>query len=132
MGIRIANFLISLTNIILAIISFFLGFRILLRFISANPSTPIVTWIYDISSNLMVPFRGIVPDFQTGAGLLDIVAIIAFLGYALIGYLLIELFGRASLTSEEVSYDTAHYHDIDEDIEEETPRIYHRKRIYSR
>lgn len=78
-----------LINIILAIITFFIGFRILFRLLAANPSTPFVSWIYSISDRLVYPFTGIFPNPSiSNIGVLDVVAIISLLAYALVAYLI--------------------------------------------
>lgn len=112
MSVRLINTLITLINVILYIITFFIGMRIILRFFSANPATPIVTWIYNLSSNLIYPFRGIFPDLNTQTGVLDMVAAIALIGYILAGYLLIWLFNALAASAEEVEADAAHYHKL--------------------
>jgi len=80
--------LIRVINVIGAIIAIFLGLRIIFRFFSANPSAPIVAWIYNISGNLVYPFRGIFGDVFIG-GTIDVSALIALLAYSVILSLLI-------------------------------------------
>lgn len=87
--------LVRLLNLFLAIVGFFLILRFVLRLLSANPATPFVAWIYDVSSTLMSPFRGIfvnptVPTIN-GQAVFDIVALVAFIFYSLLIYFLIAL-----------------------------------------
>ena len=128
MPIRLSNTLITLLNIILYLITFFIGMRVILRFFSANPQTPMVAWIYNISGSLIYPFRGIFPDLSSQVGMLDLVAITALIGYMILGYLVTWLISRFAIAATEVDQDIAHYHDIDSDLEEDPPR--HRR--YSR
>lgn len=129
---RLSNFLISITNIVLSIISFFIGVRIILQFISANSSTPVVSWIYSVSRFLISPFRGLTSDIRMGPGSLDMVAIIALVSYMIAGLLLIEIFRKLALATimEESAPATVHYHDLEEDDdlidEEETVTRKHR------
>lgn len=89
------DFLVKLLNLFLAIVGFFLLLRFLFRLLSANSATPFVAWIYDISSTLMSPFRGIFPNptvpTAQGTAIFDVVALVAFIAYALLVYLLIAL-----------------------------------------
>ncbi len=72
----------------MAVVSFFIGLRFVLNLVAANPSTPFVAWIYQISSNLIYPFSGIVPNFTFGDGVFDMVALISLLAYAIVFYLI--------------------------------------------
>ncbi len=120
MPLRLYNFFAAIVNILLTITGFFVGLRIILRLFSANPATPFVSWIYSISDFFVTPFRGIFPTFNLQTGVLDLVAVIALVGYMLLGYLVLELFKNLAISStEENIHSTAHYHDIDEDLGEE-------------
>lgn len=90
MGIR--YLIITLLNIALGIVSFFLGLRIILRLFGANVSTPIVSWIYNISESLIAPFNGIFPSTTLVPGsVFDIPALIALLAYGVIFYAVIAI-----------------------------------------
>lgn len=90
MILSIRNILVYLINIILGVVAFFLGFRILFELFSANPSTPFVSWIYNVSSNLMTPFSGIFPNIRLGGGAaFDIVALVSLVAYTILAQLLI-------------------------------------------
>lgn len=115
---RIASLLVGVINIVLSIIAFFLGLRIILRLFSANPATPFVAWVYNISEFFLSPFRGIFPNMGIETGVLDMVAIIALVGYMLLGYLVIEIFRNIARPSRERVTTTTHYHDIDDDLED--------------
>lgn len=125
MPIRLYNLFASIVNILLTIIGFFVGLRIILRLFSANPATPFVSWVYSISDTFITPFRGIFPALNIQTGVLDMVAIITLAGYMLLGYLLLSLFRSLVVTSTEEDIGvTTHYHDIDEDTE----KAYHPRR----
>lgn len=81
-----------LLNIAIGIISFFLGLRIILQLLGANPLTPFVTWIYNVSEGLMTPFRGIFPSATiTNNSIFDVAGFVALVVYALIFYFIISL-----------------------------------------
>jgi hypothetical protein len=84
----IRNAFIYLLDLLMAGITFFLGLRFVFNLIAANPSTPFVAWIYQLSNSLIYPFSGIVPNFTFGSGVFDMVALISLLAYAIVFYLL--------------------------------------------
>lgn len=84
---NVINFFVGLAGIIL-------GLRIIFRLFDANPNASFVNWIYDTSSVIMEPFRGIFSPAVIERGyVLDIPAIFAALMYMVIGLLLIALVG---------------------------------------
>lgn len=88
----IRNIVIGLIDLTLAVVSFFIGFRILFKFFTANPQTPFVAWVYQVSETFIYPFNGIFPNLQIQAGaVFDIAAIISLLSYILLTYLIISL-----------------------------------------
>ncbi len=109
---RLSNILITLTNTILGIIGFFIVMRVILRLFSANPATPIVSWIYDVSAALIYPFIGIFPDINAGIGILDIVALVALIGYLLLGTLLAWVFRTLIFEAVNHAHVNTHYHNI--------------------
>ena len=81
-----------LINGIVGIIEIILLARLVLELLGANPNSSFVAWVYSISSVFIGPFAGAFPSvYLTPTSLLDIVAIVAMVGYALVGWLLIEL-----------------------------------------
>jgi len=62
-----------------------------------------------------------------GSGSLDIVAIIALVTYMIAGLLLMEVFRKLALATimEESAPATVHYHDLEEDDEEDQPKHLH-------
>ena len=90
MAYRIRNIFAVVVDLIMAAVAFFLGMRIILELFAANPSTPFVAWIYSVSSTLMYPFAGLLPNLEIpGIGFLDITALVTLLAYSIIGYLVI-------------------------------------------
>lgn len=89
-ALRIRSLLILFVDVVMAIIAFFLGMRVIFQLFQANPSTPFVAWIYSVSDGLIYPFRGIFPNMQISEiGVLDLVALITLLAYSVVGYLII-------------------------------------------
>lgn len=87
------RFLLStIINIILGIVTFFLGARIVLRLFGANPATPFVSWIYSIGETILSPFSGIFPSARiTDVSVFDIPAFIALVVYAILAYIALSL-----------------------------------------
>lgn len=81
-----------LTHIVIGAIEFFLGMRVLLKFLGANAGSPFVDWIYNTSEPLLVPFQGIFPSkvFE-GIFILELSTLVALVVYAFVGYLLSEI-----------------------------------------
>jgi hypothetical protein len=52
---------INLLNLFLVVVEGFLGLRFLLKLFGASSGSGFVSWIYDMSSVLLEPFRGIFP-----------------------------------------------------------------------
>lgn len=89
---NLRNLLVGIVNVALAIISFFIGIRIVLKFFAANPQTPFVNWIYQVSGDIIYPFTGIFPNLQIdGSAVFDIVALITLIAYMILGYVVIAL-----------------------------------------
>jgi uncharacterized protein YggT (Ycf19 family) len=82
----VRNALVYALDLIMGVISFFIGFRFLFKLVGANSQTPFVSWIYQVSETLIYPFRGIVPNANMGRGEFDFVALIALLAYAVLLY----------------------------------------------
>lgn len=89
-----ASILVSIINFLIGLAEIILGLRVIFRLFSANSANSFVHWIYQTSSTLMDPFRGIFRSATISPGhLLDISALFAMLIYAIIGYLLAALLG---------------------------------------
>lgn len=82
----IGRFIAGLINFFVAIAEIFLGLRVLLRLFGANSSNAFVQWVYDSSSVLLQPFRGIFPTAEVAPGsVVDFSALFVMLVYGLIG-----------------------------------------------
>lgn len=82
----------SIVNFFVGVATIILSLRVLFRLFDANTSNDFVGWIYDTSSTLMGPFRGIFPpaNFQGGITL-DVSAIFAIIMYLVFGAVLMGL-----------------------------------------
>ncbi len=87
-----ARVVLALIDFIFGLIEAIIGLRIFLELFGANPYTPFVTWLYEISRTLLYPFQGIFPSpVLKGGVVLDMSAIVALFIYAFLAYLLSEL-----------------------------------------
>lgn len=86
----------SLVNIVVAIIDFLLLLRFVFKFFVVNAGTPFVAWIYRTSAPLANPFARILPDLKLGEFVVDFATLVALIVYALIGYLILQVFSYAS------------------------------------
>ena len=72
---------------VFGLIALFIGLRILLLLFAARQSNDLVAGIYNLSEIFVAPFRGIlrIDEVQAGATALDVGAIVALVGWAIIG-----------------------------------------------
>lgn len=82
----------SLLYVISALVEFFLGIRFILELFGANASNGFVNWVYEMSSVLLEPFRGIFPTkvFES-TYVFDFSTIFAMLIYAILALLVAAL-----------------------------------------
>ncbi len=86
MGVR--TFAITLVNFFIAVVEGFLGLRFILKLFGANANAGFVQWVYDMSSELLAPFRGIFPTrVIDNEYVIEFSTLFAMLVYALIGLL---------------------------------------------
>lgn len=83
---------------IVGIVELIVGLRFVFLLLGANPTAPLVNWIYTWSSPLVAPFEGIFNQhaIATGTGVVvhsifDWTALIALIVYALIGGIIARL-----------------------------------------
>ncbi len=96
----IGRLLAGFINFFVGIAEVFLGLRVVLRLFGANDSNGFVQWVYESSSVLLDPFRGIFPTRELASGsVIDFSALFAMVVYGLLGMLLIYLV--AALTPSE-------------------------------
>ncbi|MBD3207855.1 MAG: hypothetical protein GF370_00145 [Candidatus Nealsonbacteria bacterium] len=61
--------------------------RLVLRFLNANPLTPVVHFIYKYTAFLVVPFENIFPNKMWLGRIVETSTLSAMLGYALLMYI---------------------------------------------
>ena len=89
---KIHNIVEGFTNLFLFIVESFLGLRFLLKLFGANSENGFVSWIYDMSAELLQPFRGIFPNAEFDNNFVfEFSTLFAMLMYAVAGMLVIAL-----------------------------------------
>jgi len=85
-------FVAQVINVIFGIIEFLLLVRVVLELLAANASAPFIAWIYQLTGGLMGPFVNAFPNLALGGGsFIDVVAILAMIVYAVIGWIILQL-----------------------------------------
>lgn len=79
-----ATLVSRIVGAVFGIIGFLLAVRIVLELLGASASAPFVAWVYSVTGGLMGPFAGAFPNLSLGGFVLDISAIFAMIGYAII------------------------------------------------
>jgi hypothetical protein len=76
----------------------FLGLRVVLRMMAANPDNPFANFTYSVTNVFLWPFSGLTVQPQSGGVVLEISTVIAMLVYLLAAWVFVELlwllFGR--------------------------------------
>lgn len=87
---RVRQLSLNLINVFVGLVEGFLGFRFLLRLFGANDTNSFVKWVYDMSSVLLDPFRGIFPTkvFENRF-VLEFSTLFAMLVYAVLALLVL-------------------------------------------
>ena len=80
-----------IVNTIIGIIEFTLVLRIVLQLLGASTASSFVAWVYSVTDALMGPFLGAFDSWSIGYGAMDVSAIFAMIGYAILGWLVIRL-----------------------------------------
>lgn len=89
---RAAEVVEGLTNFFVGIVEVFLGVRFIFRLFNANPANEFVSWLYDVSGQLLEPFRGIFPTEAVQPGyVLEFSTLFAMVAYGLLGFLILTL-----------------------------------------
>ncbi len=85
-------FVFRLINGLIGIIECAFVLRLILELLGASPSSQFVAIVYGITDRLLGPFAGAFPNFSLGGSyVIDITAIFAMIGYAIVGWLIIRL-----------------------------------------
>ena len=89
----------GLVSFFMILVEGFLGLRFLFRLLSANPDNAFVGWIYDMSAELLAPFRGIFPPAVIeDRFVVEFSTLFAMLAYALLAYLVYALISAVTPT----------------------------------
>lgn len=82
----------DLLSLIMGVVETILTFRFVLKLLGANPQTPFVQWIYDMSAPLLQPFVYMFPTPSVNGGYsLEFTTLFALFAYAFAGYILTEV-----------------------------------------
>ncbi|WLD92658.1 YggT family protein [Alkalihalobacillus sp. AL-G] len=84
---------VYLVNLLMGIIEALILLRIILKLFGANPYTPFVQWIYNLTMPLLAPFRNIFPSPVIAERYeLELTSIFALIVYGLLAYFLTQFF----------------------------------------
>lgn len=111
---NVGEVLIRVLNFIQMVLALALGLRIVLKLLSANSATPVVSWAYELTNPLVFPFAGIFPSLNLAGGVLDIVAVIALAAYSVLIYLviaLVEPIAQGTVAHKQIDR-AVHAHDV--------------------
>ena len=85
-------FVVQLVNVIIGIIEAAFAIRIVLELFGANPTAPFIAWVYGATGSMLGPFAGAFPNISLGGGMvLDVVALLGMIVYAVLGWVLLQL-----------------------------------------
>lgn len=100
----------SVTYLLFDILQGLLLLRFLFKLLGANAAHWMIQLLYGATEPMILPFRGIFADVQSGASIVEWSALVAIIGYALIATLIVFVLNRLS---EFVSYEEeeVHLHD---------------------
>jgi uncharacterized protein YggT (Ycf19 family) len=82
----------ALINIVVGTIELLLTFRLIFKFLTVNPETPFVAWLYKVTAPLAAPFAKILPDWKFSGYVVDFATVAALIVFALAGSLLLMIF----------------------------------------
>lgn len=116
---------------ILGLLEALLAFRLIFKFLGANPGSTFVSFIYSLSAPFVNPFSGIFRSAVTQGietrSVLEPTTIIAMIVYALIGYGIVRLIGIGETpnqttkeTIKETPYETTKETTIEKTTDNET------------
>lgn len=77
--------------LLFGLIEALIAIRFTLRLFGASPASPFVSAVYRVTAPLVAPFVGAFGTVQAGGSVLEPQAIVAFIVYALLGWLLVRL-----------------------------------------
>ena len=89
----VGGFVVRVINGVFGLVEAVLVVRLVLELLAADPAAPFIGWVYGITDPLVNPFVGAFPALTVGGGYgLELATLIAMVGYAIIGWLIIKLF----------------------------------------
>lgn len=83
----LANVARAIVNFMLAVVGVLLGLRFVLKLFGANAENGFVNWVYEVSGEILGPFRGIFPSANVEGFVIEFSTIFALMVYAIIGML---------------------------------------------
>jgi hypothetical protein len=99
----------SIVWLIIGIIEVFIGLRVILRAIAANPDNSFAAFVYNAAGPFLSPFFGLTGTPSAGGAVLEVPSLIAMVVYFLLGWLIVSIIWLAErpLTHSATRYD--HY-----------------------
>jgi len=89
------------TKKLLVLLELFLFLRLMLKFLKANPASPIVNFVYKYSNNLIKPFSLIFSDAYWNDRIIETTTISAMVGYTILIFVffyLLDIFFKSKKT----------------------------------
>jgi len=87
--INLSTLIRAFTDIVLGLVSVFVGLRFILKLFGANTGAPFVQWVYNTSAPLLTPFEGMFPAPEVTSGfVIEFSALFALIIYMLLAYLI--------------------------------------------
>lgn len=93
-----------LTNVVATVVELLLVFRLVFKFLVANPDTPFVAWIYRISGPLVKPFAKILPNWEFSNFVLDSPTLVALIVYGIIASLILAILPHPHTLTDDHGY----------------------------
>lgn len=84
-------FVMRVINTIIGVIEMMLALRLVLEFFAASTASAFVAWVYEVTDSIIGPFAGAFPNLFIGGFPLELSTIFAMIGYAMIGWLIMQL-----------------------------------------
>lgn len=77
----------GIVNVMLGFVAALLGLRFILKLFNANATNDFVNWIYEVSSEILGPFRNVFTTANVDGFVIEFSTIFALMVYAIIGLL---------------------------------------------
>jgi uncharacterized protein YggT (Ycf19 family) len=69
-----------------AILEAFIGIRVLLKLMAANPEAGFAQFVYNLTAVFLAPFSGLMPKPSAGGAVLELASVFAMIIYALLAW----------------------------------------------